>query len=78
MEEDKILPQTDLFFWKKFQKFSTIQLNEVYKLATTCLATRNSEKKAAFESAIILLFKKVWVELSRQKVVAQNVKQGLP
>ena len=47
MEEDKILPQTDLFFWKKFQKFSTIQLNEVYKLATTYLATRNSQKKGS-------------------------------
>ena len=45
MKENKILPQTYLFFSKSFPKFSLIQLNEVVNLATICLAKRNSQRE---------------------------------
>ena len=45
MKEDKILPQTYLFFSKNVPKFSAIQLNEVFNLPTTCLATINSQRE---------------------------------
>ena len=45
MIEDKILPQTYLFFSKNFPNFSLIQLSEVFDLATTCLTTRKSQRE---------------------------------
>ena len=45
MKEDKIMPQTYLAFSKNSPKFSAIQLNEVFNLSKTCLATMNSQRE---------------------------------
>ena len=45
MKEDKILPQTDLAFSKNSPNFSAIQLNEVFYLSKTCLATMKSQRE---------------------------------
>ena len=58
MKEDKILPQTYLFFSKNFLKFSLIQLNEAFNLATTCLAARNSQKERQCWKASSFFFSK--------------------
>ena len=80
MKEDKILPQTYLFFSKNFPNFSMIQLNEVFDLATTCFTTRNSRREGSVWKRHHSFFQKGlgWVVTTKcSKIIAQNVKQGL-
>ena len=81
MKEDKILPQTYLFFSKNVPKFSAIQLNEVFNLPTTCLATINSQRErrgtrkrlhSSFQKGLGRV-----VTTKCSKIMAQNVRQGL-
>ena len=77
MKEDKILPQTYLFFSKNFPKLWSIQLNEVFNLATTCLATANSQRERQHLKAPSFFFSKRSGSTKCSKVMLQNVKQGL-
>ena len=58
MKEVKIVPQTYLSFLKKFSKFSAIQQNEIFNLAKTCLAMRNSQRERQGKEAPSFLFSK--------------------
>ena len=58
MKEGKFLLPTYLFLTRNFPKFSMIQLNEVFNLATTCPDTKNSQKEKQHWKALSFLLSK--------------------
>ena len=58
MKEVKVVPQTYFSFLKNFSKFLALQQNEIFKMPTTFLAMRNSQRERSGKKAPPFFFSK--------------------